>query len=330
MKQAVAASRAISLAPLSPTIGAQISGIDLTQTLSDDDFNFLRQALLDWKVIFFRNQPVSIDEHIRFAARFGELEVHPFVAHHPDYPQVLSISHGSEKPGGENIWHSDVTWRQQPSLGSVLHLRQVPEVGGDTLFADMGAAFRGLPDHIKRRVCGLTATHDFSAFKAAMKRRGVDQRELDAFDRDYPNPTHPVIRTHPETGEQSIYVNRAFTRRIVGIPESDSNELLEILFRQADHPEYQCRFRWENHSIAFWDNRACQHYAVSDYWPSERIAERVTIVGDTPFFRAGTNGEANIDTRFRGVVRRLATGETNNGLQLGNNQPSNATQAQQL
>ena len=307
----------LSVQPMSPTIGAEISGIDLREPLSDGQREQIHLALLTWKVIFFRDQPISVDQHLAFARHFGDLEVHPFVAHHEDHPEVLKISHGEERPGGENIWHSDVTWRQEPSLGSILHLRKVPAVGGDTLFADMGAAYRGLPSEIKEKVRGKEAIHDFGAFKAAMRRRGVEQAKLDEFDQRFPNPTHPVIRTHPETGEQSIYVNRAFTRRIVGMSDNDSQALLELLFQQANFPEYQCRFRWRNHSIAFWDNRACQHYAVSDYWPSERIAERVTITGDTPVYRPDDNAADPLNDHFRGVVRRLATGEANNGLQLG-------------
>lgn len=307
----------LSVQPLSPTIGAEIAGIDLREPLSAEHLLQLHRALLDWKVIFFRDQPITVEQHMAFARHFGELEVHPFVAHHEAHPEVLSISHGEQRPGGENIWHSDVTWREQPSLGSVLHLRKVPDVGGDTLFADMGAAYRGLPQEIKDKVRGKSALHDFSAFKAAMRRRGIEQEKLDEFDDRFPNPTHPVIRTHPETGEQSIYVNRAFTRKILGLSDDESDALLEVLFQQANHPEYQCRFRWRDHSIAFWDNRACQHYAVSDYWPSERIAERVTIVGDTPVYREDNNRADQLNDEFRGVIRRLATGEANNGLQLG-------------
>lgn len=306
--------------PMSSTIGAEIHGIDLRERLSNSHQSQLRNALLAWKVIFFRDQPITVEQHLEFARRFGELEIHPFVAHHEEHQEVLSIAHGEERPGGENIWHSDVTWREEPSLGSILHLRKVPPVGGDTLFADMGAAYRGLPDDIKQRVTGLEAVHDFNAFKTAMRNRGVTQEKIDALDRQFPNPTHPVIRTHPETGEQSIYVNRAFTREVVGLPAAESQELLEILYRQANHPEYQCRFTWRNHSIAFWDNRACQHYAVSDYWPHQRIAERVTIVGDKPYFQAGSEKGDELDAQFAGVIRRLATGEKSRGVQLGHRQ----------
>ena len=169
----------------------------------------------------------------------------------PDYPEVLAITHGADAPGGENIWHSDVTWRQEPSLGSILRNLEGPAIGGDTLFADMSAAYDGLPDRIKERVEGRTARHDFTGFRRRLAANSATEDELTAFDAQYPNPHHPVIRTHPETGRKAIYVNAAFTREIDGMEPAESEELLQILYRQAAYPEYQVRFSWEKHSIAF-------------------------------------------------------------------------------
>jgi taurine dioxygenase len=191
----------------------------------------------------------------------------------------MVIRHGPENRGHENTWHSDVTWRQEPSLGSVLRAVEVPEIGGDTLFADMQAAYLGLGEATQRLLSGLTAIHDF----AGVFGRGLAPAALAEMRAKYPPAEHPVVRTHPETGRKALYVNAAFTTGIKGMTREESRGLLELLYRQAAIPEYQCRFRWERNAIAFWDNRACQHYAVSDYWPKVRHMERVTIAGDRPF-----------------------------------------------
>jgi taurine dioxygenase len=297
----------LHVTPMSATIGAMIEGADLRRDLSDGEIAVIRQALLDWKVMFFRQQDIDTDQHLAFARRFGELEVHPFAPHKPGYPEVLAITHDADAPGQENAWHSDVTWRLQPSLGSVLRVVECPTIGGDTLFADMYAAYDGLPQRIKDRVDGRVARHDFANFRERMRRRGASAEKLAEFDRQYPNPEHPVIRTHPETGRKAIYVNVAFTKEIVGLDADESAELLGVLYRQAAVPEYQVRFRWEPNSIAFWDNRSCQHYAVSDYWPEVRRAERVTVIGDTPYYDADAATSGADDSRpFRGSVERFA------------------------
>ena len=271
---------------MSPTIGAMIHGVDLSGPLNDNQINEIRQAMLDYKVVFFRNQDLTTEQHLAFARRFGGLEVHPFAINKPDYPEVLAITHDADHPGQENGWHSDVTWRLEPSLGSILRCVKAPDVGGDTLFADMYAAYDGLPQRIKDRVDGRTSRHDFPNFRARLRQGGATEDEIAALVVEYPNPEHPVIRTHPETGRKGIYVNAAFTQEIVGMDPDESDELLTILYAQAQFPEYQVRFMWEENSIAFWDNRSCQHYAVSDYWPNRRQVERATIIGDTPYYDA--------------------------------------------
>ena len=273
----------LSLMPLTPTIGAEVSGIDLAQPLAPADKAALRQALLDWKVLFFRDQDITTDQHLAFARNFGELEVHPFAPSKDGYPEVLAITHDRDSRGRENTWHSDVTWRLEPSLGSVLRALEVPPVGGDTLFADMYAAYEGLSDDVKAEIDGALAVHDFTYFRLGMRKRGKSEAEIEAFNAAYPKPHHPVVRTHPETGRKALYVNAAFTVEILGMEKARSDALLAHLYAQAAIPEYQCRFRWETNSIAFWDNRASQHYAASDYWPAARRMERVTIIGDRPY-----------------------------------------------
>lgn len=186
----------LEITPLTPTIGAEVSGIDLAQPLDAATVGNLRTALLDWKVLFFRNQPISTEQHLAFAHNFGELEVHPFAPSKPGYPEVLAITHDRESRGRENTWHSDVTWREIPSLGSILRAVEVPPVGGDTLFADMYAAYDGLSDAVKETIEGRVAVHDFAHFRIGMRKRGKSEAEIEEFNRFYPMVEHPVVRTH--------------------------------------------------------------------------------------------------------------------------------------
>ena len=292
----------LTVRPQSPTIGAEVEGVDLRAHLDDAQIADIRQALLDWKVLFFRDQDITTEQHLAFARRFGELEVHPFGTNKDGHPEVLAITHDAEHPGRENGWHSDVTWRLEPSLGSVLRMIEGPEVGGDTLFADMYAAYEGLPQRIKDAVEGRVARHDFARFRVGLQKAGASEDEIAEADAKYPNPHHPVIRTHPETGRKGIYVNAAFTQEIVGMDPDESAELLQVLYRQATFPEYQVRLRWRPNTIAFWDNRSAQHYAVSDYWPQVRRVERVTIAGDTPYYDPAQEPD-DLPTRpFRGQL----------------------------
>ena len=271
---------AFEVSPLTPRIGAEIDGVYLGDDLSDQVIAEIRQALLTYKVIFFRDQDISEEQHIAFARRFGDLEIHPMSEvkdqPHPEIFHLKTRPDGSTS--GADMWHSDVTWRAEPSLGSVLRGRIIPEVGGDTMWSDQVAAYEGLSPAMKEWVCTLTAVHDGSGFAAYL---GIPIEQW--FER-FPLQEHPVVRTHPETGERALYVNCSFTRSIKGLSQKESDWLLQHLYDQAAIPEYQCRFRWRENSIAFWDNRACQHYAVADYSPAMRAMERVTIIGDRPFF----------------------------------------------
>lgn len=270
----------LKVAPLTPSIGAEISGIDLAEEQDEAVIAEIRAALLAYKVIFFRDQFITPEQHIAFARRFGPLEIHPATPKDQPNPEVLHIAHGPDSRGRENEWHSDVTWRAEPSLGSILRAIELPEVGGDTLFADMAAAFRGLSPAMQDWCRSLSAVHDIARVFA--RRLGKSIEELHE---QYPPQLHPVVRTHPETGEQALYVNTAFTSHIEGVSAKESEWLLAHLYAQAAVPEIQCRFRWRAGSIAFWDNRAGQHYAASDYFPAVRRMERVTIAGDRPFYR---------------------------------------------
>lgn len=272
---------ALDVRPMTPAIGAEILNIDLGSANICESIPSIRAALLKYGVIFFRDQELTQEQHIAFARHFGELEVHPATPKNQPNPEVLRIAHGPKSRGQENNWHSDVTWREKPSLGSILLAREVPDVGGDTLFANMHLAYERLSEQMKRFCEGLTAVHDISRVFA--KRLNKTPEELHE---KYPPMRHPVIRTHPETGEPAVYVNNGFTSHIEGLSKEESVWLLDHLYKTAWDVEIQCRFRWQPGSIAFWDNRVCQHLAVSDYFPARRVMERVTIAGDKPFFKA--------------------------------------------
>lgn len=269
----------IELYHLSPVIGTEVLGIDLRERLTPELAAFLRQLLIERKVIFFRDQDITVEQHMEVCRTWGELEIIDFLPQHEKYPEVLHIKRDKENKAYENVWHSDVTWRECPSFGSMLRAVEVPEVGGDTLFACMYSAYDALPDAVKRACEGLQAVH--SVANGLQYTQGVEK--MQAMLKKYPTQLHPVFRTHPETGKKTIYVNRAHTSHLKGVRRDVGSQLLETLYRQADIPEFQCRFRWRKNSIAFWDNRACQHYAAADYFPANREMYRVTIVGDKPF-----------------------------------------------
>ena len=267
-----------SVRQLGSTIGGIVSGVDLTSELSDELIAELRRCLLDFKVLFFRNQPFTPEQHVAFARRFGDLEIHPFIPSNTSQPELVRFEKEAQVGGFENVWHSDVPWRAVPSAAAVLHAIELPPVGGDTVFCDMYAAYEGLSQKTKDRIDGLLAVNDFTkAFGHTL-----DDAGRDAMHEQYPPATHPVVRTHGETGRKLLYVNRAFTDSIVGLPEAESTALIDFLSSQTNTIEYQCRFVWEEHSVAMWDNRAVQHFALSDYWPRRRVMERASIIGEIP------------------------------------------------
>jgi taurine dioxygenase len=270
--------RHIDVTPQGATLGAEVGGVDLGTNLTDGVIAEIRQALLDYKVLVFRDQPINPAQHVAFARRFGELEIHPFITGNSEHPELVRFEKGVDTGGFENGWHHDVTWREVPSMGAILHAIQVPPTGGDTLFSDMGAAYDGLDDDVKQRIAGLFAVHDFMlAFK-----QQVPEGKMEEFRARYPLARHPVVCTHPETGRKLIFVNCYFTSHIDGMDESQGVDLIRHLAGQANVVEYQFRVRWEPDTVVFWDNRSVQHYAASDYYPDIRIMERASIVGTRP------------------------------------------------
>jgi taurine dioxygenase len=276
---------------LTPTIGAEIDDLDLRDPLDDATYLALRRALLKFKVLFFRDQDISPAQHIAVARRFGNLEVHPAFPHHPDHPELVILGRNDTKRGRENLYHSDVSWREVPSMGSMLRCVQCPEVGGDTIWINMVAAYENLSDDVKARIDGLKAVHEFLPLFGIV----IPDDQHDEMRKKFPPVVHPVVRTHPETGERILFVNEAFTTHLENFGKKTVDEyrigfdyklaemdLLQYLFRQAQAPEYQVRLKWQPNTIAFWDNRSCQHYAVQDYFPAPRQMMRATIIGDRP------------------------------------------------
>ncbi|CAN5626635.1 TauD/TfdA family dioxygenase [soil metagenome] len=264
--------------PVGTTIGAEVSGVDLAADLDEAEVAELRRALVAFKVLFFRDQQLDAATQAAFAQRFGPLEVHPFLAGSEDTPELVRFEKDAAVAGYENVWHSDVSWRERPALGSVLRAIEVPRYGGDTLWADMGAAYLGLLPGVRARIDALEAVHDFTLSFG----QGLDADQLAAAVELHPPVVHPVVRTHPESGERILYVNRIFTSHVVGLDADEGEALLAGLFGAAEVPEYQVRLRWEPGTVAMWDNRSTQHYAASDYWPQRRVMERAAIVGDRP------------------------------------------------
>lgn len=268
----------ITVTPRGVTLGAEISGVTLSGDLADEVIAEIRGALVEYKVVVFREQELTTAEHVGFARCFGELEVHPFLPGKDGFPELVRFEKGADTGGFENGWHHDVTWRETPSMGAILRAVEVPQTGGDTLFSDMAAAYDGLDDEMKDRLDGLEAAHDYLlAFGSVVPEdKKAEMRE------QYPVVHHPVVRTHPESGRKLLFVNAYFTSHIVGMDDDESTELLRYLVSRAAITEYQYRVHWEPNTVVFWDNRMVQHYAASDYYPDIRIMERASIVGDRP------------------------------------------------
>jgi taurine dioxygenase len=267
----------IDIRPLGPVIGAEIHNVDLSRPLTDPQVAALRQAWLDHQVIFFRDQDLTLEQHIEFGKCFGELHIHPNVPAHPEHPEVLVIraDEKSKRVAGHG-WHTDVSCDLNPPAGSILRLTQTPEHGGgDTLFASMYAAFDALSSHWQEFLSGLSAVHESAHVHGRYHEKSPDHAFVSA--------EHPIVRTHPETGRKALYVNSAFTTRICGMKPNESRATLDFLFRHMEHIDFQCRFRWTPHSIAMWDNRCTQHHAAWDYFPEVRNGYRVTLAGDKPF-----------------------------------------------
>jgi taurine dioxygenase len=269
----------IEVAPVTPVIGAEIGGVDLSGPLDEATFDEVHAALMDHLVIFLRDQRVTPEQHKDFGRRFGELHIHPAAPAPEGHPEILLIhaDENSRHVAGHG-WHSDVSCDEAPPMGSILYLTQVPDSGGDTMFASMYAAYEALSDKMQAFLSSLTAMHESEHVYRG--RYGLEERLRDG---NYPSAEHPVVRTHPVTGRKGLFVNSGFTRRIVGMKPAESRNLLDFLFDHIRAPEFHCRFRWQANSIAFWDNRCTQHHALWDYWPEVRHGHRVTIDGDRPY-----------------------------------------------
>ena len=275
--------QAIEVRPIAGAIGAEIHGVDLRHEVDQGTIAAIRRAFLDHLVIFFRNNDLSLDAFLALARSFGRPVEYPFVRGLDGYPEIIAVTkleHETVNFGG--VWHSDTTYLEEPPMGTLLLAREVPPHGGDTLFANMYLAYETLSLALRKLLDGLSAVS--SSAKADVSRTREDRIRSGPTDQSGRELTaeHPVIRTHPETGRKALYVNTAHTVRFAGMTEEESKPLLDFLFQHQRRPEFSCRFRWEQGSIAFWDNRAAQHYPINDYHGFRRVMHRITLAGDRP------------------------------------------------
>lgn len=265
--------------PLTPTIGAEIRGVDLRE-ISDTVFEQIEAAFTKHSVLVFRDQPrLEPAQQVAFAKRLGPLHTHPAAPTLEGHPEVFVIhAHADSKVANGNGWHTDVSCDEHPPLATLLQLHTLPPTGGDTLFASMYAAFETLSEEMQRFLMGLEAHHESEhVYRGRYADRGVDDSN-----RVYPRALHPIVRTHPESGRQALYVNPSFTTRIEGLAEKESRALLHMLYAHQQRPEFQMRLQWQENTLALWDNRCTQHFALWDYWPHERKGHRVTVEGERP------------------------------------------------
>ena len=266
--------------PFAPNLGAEITGVDLSQEISEAEFSEIEAAFLAYQVLFFKDQKeIPPQVHIDLGKRFGPLHSHPAAPTMAGYPEIFEIhaTRHSKVANGE-FWHSDVSCDEEPPLGTMLQIHILPPCGGDTMFSNMYAAYDALSDAMKTFLDGLSATH---ASEHIYRGRYADRGQKDS-DIAFPSASHPVVRTHPQTGRKALFVNRTFTTRINELSEEESNAVLKMLFEHSESIQFQIRFRWSKNDMAFWDNRCCMHRAIWDYWPEERKGRRVTIKGDRP------------------------------------------------
>lgn len=278
----------ITTRPLTPAIGALVENVDLAGPLDDEQFADLQAALLRHQVLFFENQRLTPVQHRDFAARFGALHTHPLYPGVPEAPELFTLDNHQANPTDNDSWHTDVTFIETPPKAAILHAHLLPASGGDTIWSNMKAAFEALSPSFRDYLTTLDAVHDFArGFPASGVVAGNAGAEAHARAvAANPPVTHPVVRTHPETGEDGLFVNYTFTDRIVGLTRKESDAILGMLFEHIQKPEFLVRWRWSENAIAFWDNRVTQHYAVNDYLPARRVMVRATILGDRPYHRS--------------------------------------------
>ena len=284
----------ITTRPLTPAIGALVENVDLAGPLDEEQFADIQAALLRHQVIFFENQRLTPVQHRDFAARFGALHTHPLYPGVPEAPELFTLDNHQANPTDNDSWHTDVTFIETPPKAAILHAHLLPASGGDTIWSNMKAAFEALSPSFRDYLTTLDAVHDFArGFPASGVVAGNAGAETHARAvAANPPVTHPVVRTHPETGEDGLFVNYTFTDRIVGLTRKESDAILGMLFEHIQKPEFLVRWRWSENAIAFWDNRVTQHYAVNDYLPARRVMVRATILGDRPYHRSRRGAEA--------------------------------------
>jgi len=298
----------ITVKQLGVNLGAQIEGVDLREPLDDATREAILAAHAEHGIIIFRGQDITADQLMGFGASFGELTVHPFAPADEARPALIRFENTAENPPfGTDVWHSDETFRAAPPMGTMLYGKEIPALGGDTVFASMAAAYDGLSDRMQAFISGLEAVHDIKPFRPIFADTPEDRARLQDYERRFPPVTHPVVRVHPVTGRKVIFVNPQFTIRIKEMDERESAALLETLFHQALIPENQFRLHWEPGTLAFWDNRSVQHYAVHDYYPQRRVMERVTIAGDAPVGVAAAD-PASVRRAKARIVGKVAYG----------------------
>ena len=266
----------------SPFLGATLENVDLSKKILIEDQNTIKKALAEYQVLFFRNQNISPSAHKDFALIFGKLQSHPVYPTVEGFPEITILENDKLRPSKIEEWHTDMTFKSTPPLGSILLGKIIPKTGGDTLFASLSAAYNDLPNKLKIKLDKLTATHSFAhGFKESLE-EGHGVKKLQKAVKDNPPVIHPVIRTHPETGKKLIFVNALFTEKINEVNKEESKKLLKFLCEHIKKDQFVCRFKWENNSIAFWDNRSVIHKPDNNYWPQLRRMERITIDDSLP------------------------------------------------
>ncbi len=270
----------IKVQALTPSIGAEISGVSLNKDLNSETVDRIYDALIKHQVIFFRDQDISLETHLKLAESLGDIDPgHPVYPHVEGYQSIVLLRNDVDNKPDTNDWHKDLTFKSNPPFASILHGINVPKVGGDTLWASMSAAYNSLPDGWKEQLEGLKAIHDMGTFRNDFYNEGGIDSVNSAL-KKVGSAVHKVIETHPISGLKYLNVNQSFTRNIVNESQGPSDHILQFLFQHITKPEFQVRFHWENNSIAIWDNRITQHYAVYDYLPSFRHMHRITVVND--------------------------------------------------
>ena len=268
---------------LSPELGAEISGIDLSKDFNEEIQNKIYDDLINYKVLFFREQNITPQFHVEFAKSFGSIEEpHPVYPHVDGFPEIVLLENDKDNPPDTDEWHTDVTFKNDPPFASVLYSKTIPEVGGDTLWSSLSKIYDALPNELKVQIEKLRAIHDMGSFRNNYM--NDDNREssvkLNKGFEEFGNAVHSVVKVHPISGEKFLYINPSFTSQIVGMTTTDSNNLLSYLFNFMSKPEFQIRFKWTPNTLVIWDNRCTMHYAIGDYMPEKRVMHRVTVLND--------------------------------------------------